>query len=96
MASYFLTSIKPQTRAFSADVKAAIKVNGEEINSTELTYKEAEEIMKGDQDDEGGEAGEADAEDADADAESAGDINEGAAEAEETAEEGAEEAADGE
>jgi hypothetical protein len=41
-----LTSIKPQTRAFSADVKAVFTLNGEEINSVEMTYKEAKEKME--------------------------------------------------
>lgn len=62
-AEQMLTSIKPQTRAFSADVKAVFNLNGEEINSVEMTYKEAKEKMEEAQK----EAEEA-AEDADADA----------------------------
>ena len=45
-AEQMLTSIKPQTRAFSADVKAVFTLNGEEINSVEMTYKEAKEKME--------------------------------------------------
>ena len=45
-AEQMLTSIKPQTRAFSADVKAVFNLNDEEINSVEMTYKEAKEKME--------------------------------------------------
>lgn len=46
LASYFLTGIKPQTRALSADVKASFKLNDEELNTAELTYKEAKALME--------------------------------------------------
>lgn len=49
LAAYFLTGIKPQTRAFSADVKAAVTLNGEEINKVEMTYKEAKKLMEEDE-----------------------------------------------
>lgn len=49
LAAYFLTTIKPETRAFSADVKGSLKLNGEELVSTEMTYKEAEDAMKTDE-----------------------------------------------
>ncbi len=62
-AEQMLTGIKPRTRAFSADVKAVFNLNGEEINSVEMTYKEAKEKMEEAQK----EAEEA-ADDADADA----------------------------
>jgi hypothetical protein len=62
-AEQMLTGIKPRTRAFSADVKAVFNLNGEEINSVEMTYKEAKDKMEEAQK----EAEEA-AEDADADA----------------------------
>ena len=46
MGSYFLTSIKPQTRAFSADVKATLSVGDEELQSVEMSYKEAKKYLK--------------------------------------------------
>ena len=45
-AEQMLTGIKPQTRAFSADAKAVFTLNGEEISSVEMTYKEAKEKME--------------------------------------------------
>ena len=70
IAAYFLTNIKPQTRAFSADVKATLTLNGEELNSAEMTFKEATEEMEGDDEEEEESAvpeDEAAADDADAD-----------------------------
>ena len=61
-----LTSIKPQTRAFSADVKAVFNLNGEEINSVEMTYKEAKEKMEEAQKEAEEAAKDADASDTDA------------------------------
>lgn len=51
LAAYFLANIKPQTRAFSADVKATMKLNGEELGSSEMTFKEAKDLMEADADD---------------------------------------------
>ncbi len=45
-AAYFITGIKPQTRAFSADVKATIKVGDEELKTVEMTYKEAKQYLE--------------------------------------------------
>ena len=67
-AEQMLTGIKPQTRAFSADVKAVFTLNGEEINSVEMTYKEAKDKMEEAQKkaEEAAEDAEADAADTDA------------------------------
>ena len=46
MAAYFLTSIKPQTRAFSADVKATLSIGDEQLHSAEMTYKEAKKFLE--------------------------------------------------
>lgn len=46
IAAYFLTTIKPQTRAFSADVKATLSVGDEELQSVEMSYKEAKKYLK--------------------------------------------------
>ncbi len=72
-AEQMLTGIKPRTRAFSADVKAVFTLNGKEINSVEMTYKEAKEKMEEAQE-EAEKAAEAETEDADAaETEDAGD-----------------------
>ena len=42
-AAYVLTTIKPETRAFSADVTAVVKSGDEELQSVKMTYKEAKE-----------------------------------------------------
>lgn len=52
LAAYFLTEMKPQTRAFSADVKASYKLNDEELNTAEMTYKEAKDFLKKQQEEE--------------------------------------------
>ena len=46
ITAYFLTTMKPETRAFSADAKTVYMLNGEEINSTEMTYKEAKDYIE--------------------------------------------------
>ena len=46
IAAYFLTNIKPQTRAFSADVKATLSVGDEELQSVEMTYKDAKKYLE--------------------------------------------------
>ena len=91
LAAYFLTSIKPQTRAFSADVKASFKLNDEELNTTELTFKEAEKVMNPDEEESGSADEDSAAEDTSDDAEedageaSAGDTGDAAEEATEDA-----------
>ena len=87
-AEQMLTSIKPQTRAFSADVKAVFNLNDEEINSVEMTYKEAKEKMEEAQK----EAEEA--ADKDADTEDAEDAADDAADAAEDAADNAADAAE--
>lgn len=69
LAAYFLTGIKPQTRAFSADATITVTVNGEEVNKAELTYKEAKELMEADdeKEDMDTDTEEGDSENADAD-----------------------------
>ena len=46
MGSYFLTSIKPQTRALSANVKVKVKQGDETINYVEMSYKEAKKYLE--------------------------------------------------
>ena len=46
IAAYFITNMKPQTRAFSADVKATVKLGKEELQSVKMTYKEAKDFLK--------------------------------------------------
>ncbi len=86
LTAYFLTGIKPQTRAFSANAKATMTLNGEELNSIEMTYKEAKKMME--EEAEEAEAG------ADADAEDAEEAGDAAEEAAEDVAEDAEEAAE--
>ena len=44
--AYFLTSMKPQTRALSANVSVKVKQGDKELNSVDLTYSEAKKVMK--------------------------------------------------
>ena len=46
IAAYFLTNIKPQTRAFSADVNATLSVGKEELQSVKMSYKEAKKYLE--------------------------------------------------
>ncbi len=46
LASYFLGLIKPNTRGFSADVTATINLNGDELISQSMTYKETKKFLK--------------------------------------------------
>lgn len=46
LAAYFLTSIKPEVQGFSADAKIKLVLNGTEINSAKLTYKDAKKRIK--------------------------------------------------
>ena len=71
-AAYYLTSIKPEVRGFSADVKASLEVGGEEIKTVEMTYKEAKKFLEAD-DEEDADAGA----DADTDAEADEDAGSG-------------------
>ena len=45
-AAYVLTTIKPETRAFSADVTAVVKSGDEELQSVKMTYKEAKDYLE--------------------------------------------------
>lgn len=44
-AAYILTEVKPQTRAFSADVNVSVKSGKKEIQSVKMTYKEAKDYI---------------------------------------------------
>lgn len=46
IAAYFLTSIKPNVRGFNADAAVKMTLNGEELNSVKMTYKEAKKKIK--------------------------------------------------
>ncbi len=67
MGSYFLTSIKPQTRALSANVKLKVKQGDETINYVEMSYKEAKKYIE-DAQKEAEESADKDADEADSDA----------------------------
>ena len=96
MGAYFLTSMKPQTRALSGTVKIKAKQGDESVNYVKMSYSEAKKFMKemqkeaeeGINDDEA----ETDA-DADADADAAADTE---AEVEADVEAGADAAAEAE
>ena len=45
-AAYILTEVKPQTRAFSADVNVSVKSGKKEIQSVKMTYKEAKDYIE--------------------------------------------------
>lgn len=46
MAAAYLTEIKPQTRALSADVTITVSLNEKEMINETMTYKEAKDFMK--------------------------------------------------
>ncbi len=46
MASYFLTTWKPETRGFTGDCKIVVKKGDEKINSTKMTYRQAKKFVK--------------------------------------------------
>lgn len=95
IAAYFLTSVKPQTRAFSATAKATVTLNGEELNSVEMSYKDAKKLMEEESEHEHDDAAEEDVEEGAEDAEEAAeDAAEAAEEATETTDEAAEDAAE--
>ena len=75
MGAYFLTSMKPQTRALSADVKIKVKQGDESINYVKMSYKEAKKFLK-DLEKKAEEESE-DAADADADADAGADAEAG-------------------
>ena len=83
LTAYFLTNIKPQTRAFSAKASTTYTLNGKEINSVEMTFKEAKDLMEK-KAEEAEEAAEDAADDAD---EAADDADEAADDAENAGEE---------
>ncbi len=46
MGAYFLTSIKPQTRAFGGEVKIKVKQGDESINYVKMSYSDAKKFIK--------------------------------------------------
>ena len=46
MGAYFLTSMKPQTRALSAKVKVKAKQGDEDVNYVKMSYSEAKKFAK--------------------------------------------------
>lgn len=64
MGAYFLTSMKPQTRALSSKVKVKAKQGDKKINYVEMTYSEAKKYIKEAQKEAEKEAEEAEADDA--------------------------------
>lgn len=72
MGAYFLTSIKPQTRAFGGEVKIKVKKGDESINYVKMSYSDAKKFIKeleNEEEDEAEDAADAGAEaEADADA----------------------------
>ena len=93
IAAYFLTNIKPQTRAFSADVKATLSVGKDELQSVEMSYKDAKKYLE---DLEKEAEKEASDDTADATEEAADDAEESADTAADTVEDTGEEAAENE
>lgn len=73
MGAYFLTSIKPQTRAFGGEVKIKVKKGDESINYVKMSYSDAKKFIKELEDEEEDEAD--DAADAGAEAEAGADAD---------------------
>ena len=46
IAAYFLTTMKPGVRGFDADATVKMTLNGEELNTVKMTYKEAKKKAK--------------------------------------------------
>ena len=46
ISAYILTNMKPETRAFSADVKTTVKSGDDELRSVKMTYKEAKDYIE--------------------------------------------------
>ena len=78
MGAYFLTSIKPQTRAFGGEVKIKVKKGDESINYVKMSYSDAKKFIKELEDEEADEADDA----ADAGAEAEADADADASETE--------------
>ena len=75
MGAYFLTSIKPQTRALSGEVKIKVKQGDKSINFVKMSYNDAKKFideLDDEEEEESDDAADADAEaEADADADAA-------------------------
>ncbi|MBQ6388446.1 MAG: hypothetical protein IJH90_02290 [Mogibacterium sp.] len=83
IGAYFLTSMKSNTRGFSADVTVTSNINGEEVNSVSLTLKEAKKVLEPDEEDaEAAEAEESEDESSEDAAEETEDAAEGESEGE--------------
>ena len=92
MGAYFLSSIKPQTRAFGGEVKIKVKKGDESINYVKMSYSDAKKFIKEleeeeESDDAADDSADADAgtdagANADAGADAGADADEGASEAE--------------
>ena len=46
ISASILTNMKPETRAFSANVKTTVKSGDDELKSVEMTYKEAKDYIE--------------------------------------------------
>ncbi len=46
LGSYFLTSIKESVRGFSSDVTVVLNLNGDELKTVTMTYKEAKDYLE--------------------------------------------------
>lgn len=46
MAAYFLTTMKPEVRGFTASAKIAVKQGDEKLNSVKMSYREAKKFAK--------------------------------------------------
>ena len=92
MGAYFLSSIKPQTRALSGEVKIKVKQGDKSINYVKMSYSDAKKFIKEleeeeESDDAADDSADADAgtdagANADAGADAGADADEGASEAE--------------
>ena len=76
MGAYFLTSIKPQTRAFGGEVKIKVKKGDESINYVKMSYSDAKKFIKELEDEEEDEADDADDAGAEAEADADADASE--------------------
>ena len=76
MGAYFLTSIKPQTRAFGGEVKIKVKKGDESINYVKMSYSDAKKFIKELEDEEEDETDDADDAGAEAEADADADASE--------------------
>ena len=76
MGEYFLTSIKPQTRAFGGEVKIKVKKGDESINYVKMSYSDDKKFIKELEDEEEDEADDADDAGAEAEADADADASE--------------------